>query len=513
MRNITNMAAVISIESDVIKMRISRVKNGEISDIDRLENPTNIGHEVFNTSKISFESLRKISEILKGYSKVLSEYGVTNYRVVASTALREAENCAYVLDQLRIQNDMTVEVLEDRQEKSLIYNEIINYIEGQGMSDALISYIGAGSIGFAIYEDGAVKFSQNIKMGSQKLHDLLGEIQSQTRDYHTVLEEYLDRIIGRVNFPEGRFKNDNLVITGNEIKIIAKICGASPGSLGYDIDTQLIVDFYDEIRDLTTEKIMDKYSLNQHEAQLFLTSLLIYLRIIKITGSSRILSPQVELWDAIIKQMLIPKNKVIYDAHVKTSTINCAVVLSELYSCDKDHREMTRKYAMEIFDKMKKIHGMGPRKRLLLELAIILHESGYCLNSKYPRESTFDIIKNLGLYGLTSEEMILVANIAKYDELTVPNMSDLEYSDLSQKNKLLVSKMVAIFRLANALDKSKKQKFQDIKARLVDQKFIIEVQSNENVYLEKWAFNKCVPFFEDVYGVNPELNVKTTLFR
>lgn len=507
------MAAVISIEPDTIKMRISRIRNGEIVDIDRLEKSTTIGHEVFNTQKISFECLRKMSDVLKGYSKVLSEYGVTNYRVVTSTALREAKNCAYVVDQLKIQNDMTVEILEDRQEKSLIYNEIINYIEGQGMNNALISYIGAGSIGLAIYEDKAVRFSQNIKMGSQKLHDLLGSIQSQTRDYHTVLEEYLDRIIGRVNFPVNKFKSGNLVIAGNEIKIIAKICGANKDSSGYDIDTQLIIDFYEEMSNMSTEQIMDKYNLSQHEAQLFFTSLSIYLRIIKITGSKRILSPQIELWDAIIKQMLIPKSKGVYEDHVKSSAVNCAIILSNLYNCDVEHREITRKYAMEIFDKMKKIHGMGPRKRLLLELAIILHESGYCLNSKYPRESTFDIIKNLGIYGLTSEEVLLIANIAKYDELTIPDTTDTEYSNLSQKNKLLVSKMVAIFRLANALDKSKKQKFKDIKVRLVDQKFMITVQSDENVYLEKWAFEKCVPFFVDVYGVNPELHVKTTLFR
>ena len=40
-------------------------------------------------------------------------------------ALREAKNSAYVLDQLKIQNDMTVEILEDSQEKTLIYSEIL----------------------------------------------------------------------------------------------------------------------------------------------------------------------------------------------------------------------------------------------------------------------------------------------------------------------------------------------------------------------------------------------------
>lgn len=40
--------------------------------------------------------------------------------------MREAKNRAYVVDQIKIQNDMAIEVLEDDQEKTLIYSEILN---------------------------------------------------------------------------------------------------------------------------------------------------------------------------------------------------------------------------------------------------------------------------------------------------------------------------------------------------------------------------------------------------
>ena len=52
----------------------------------------------------------------------------------------------------------------------------------------------------------------------------------------------------------------------------------------------------------------------------------------------------------------------------------------------------------------------------------------------------------------------MIAIIAKYDELTVPNVYDKEFEKLSKKDKLIVSKLIAIFRIANALDKAKKQK-------------------------------------------------------
>ena len=106
----------------------------------------------------------------------------------------------------------------------------------------------------------------------------------------------------------------------------------------------------------------------------------------------------------------------------------------------------------------------------------------------------------------------MIAIIAKYDELTVPNVYDKEFEKLSKKDKLIVSKLIAIFRIANALDKAKKQKIKSLKIKLLNEKILFTGETDENFYLEKWAFDKCSPFFEEVFGVKPQLVFKTLLF-
>ena len=118
------VAAVIDIGSSDVKMQISQVRNKEIIPLNTLEYPLKLGHEVFNYGKISFECLRELSHILTGYSNVMKEYGVDQYKVVGTTALREAQNKEFIQDQLLIQNDMIVEIYDDNQEKSLIYSAI-----------------------------------------------------------------------------------------------------------------------------------------------------------------------------------------------------------------------------------------------------------------------------------------------------------------------------------------------------------------------------------------------------
>ena len=110
-----NMAALINIEPDLVKMRISKLNNdGNLIDIEKLECQTKLGHELFNNQKISFEILREISSILNGYKCILNDYNIKKFKIVASALLNDTENCAYIIDQLRIRNGMSVKIFEDR---------------------------------------------------------------------------------------------------------------------------------------------------------------------------------------------------------------------------------------------------------------------------------------------------------------------------------------------------------------------------------------------------------------
>ena len=105
-------AAVIEIGSSAVRMRVSQLKHGEIEMLDSLEYPVFFGHEVFTTGRISFESLRQLSSILTKFTTALEGYNCKNVRVVSSTVMREAENRSFVIDQLKIHNNLHLEILE-----------------------------------------------------------------------------------------------------------------------------------------------------------------------------------------------------------------------------------------------------------------------------------------------------------------------------------------------------------------------------------------------------------------
>ena len=72
----------------------------------------------------------------------------------------------------------------------------------------------------------------------------------------------------------------------------------------------------------------------------------------------------------------------------------------------------------------------------------------------------------------------------------------------------MVTKMAAIFRLANALDKSHRGKIRDLKVSLDEDRVVFKAKSADNTLLERWAFEESAQFFKEVFGLSPELSIK-----
>ena len=503
--------AVIDIGSHLLKMRIAQLIKGEIAEVDRLEYPLHLGHEVFNEGKISFESLRELSQILQGYAEVMESYGVDQIRAVATTALREAQNRAYVIDQLKIQNDLTVEVLEDDQEKTLIYSEMLRSLQEMEQvkdQDTLLTYIGTGSIGIALYNGKNVVYSQSIPVGSLKLRDVLYTAGEDSENFHVVMEEYLDAIMERVAKSMQGVQASNLVFTGSDIQLIARVFEIQPEQGRYFLNTQQVSAVYREIVSLSPEKISIRYNITEEEADILYSALSIFSRLFRFSKAEYIILPVVDLWDGVMRHMLQPKSIEAYRQHVRNSAIACAESIADKYGCPRKHADLIRKFAIKIFDKTKAVHGLAPQYRLILELAAILHDCGHYVNTKLHTRSTFDLVKNFDIYGLTAAHMRLIAYVASCNEFNIPRLEDWEFSQLGEEQKICVSKLIAIFRLANSLDKSQRQKLSDIKVRLEHNRLLVTGETNEDTHLEKWAFAQCCPFFKEVFGMDPELTIR-----
>ena len=71
-----------------------------------------------------------------------------------------------------------------------------------------------------------------------------------------------------------------------------------------------------------------------------------------------------------------------------------------------------------------------------------------------------------------------------------------------------MAKLPAILRVSNAMDRSHKQKFKNVKAQLRDKELIITIETDEDIAPEKPLFASKTAYFERIFSIKPVVKEK-----
>ena len=161
----------------------------------------------------------------------------------------------------------------------------------------------------------------------------------------------------------------------------------------------------------------------------------------------------------------------------------------------------------EIFDAMKKYHGLSKRHRVLMECIAILHDCGKYISLAAASSCSYTIIMTSEILGLSHKERELVATTVEFNRKPVDpydNLSD----RFTQEEYLTILKLLAILKVANALDRSHKQKIKNVSMKVKDNELVINIEANSSLALEKGLFNKNASYFQEIFGIKPVLREK-----
>jgi exopolyphosphatase/guanosine-5'-triphosphate,3'-diphosphate pyrophosphatase len=500
------VAAVIDIGSSLLSMEIAQEGPDMPKELDYLEFPVNLGYEVFTHGRVSFPTMEEIARVLENFTSAAREYGVEDgaIRITATTALREASNSSYILDQLRNKTGRRVEVLEDGQEMALIFKEVLRRMDARRQDiehPFMMAYIGTGSVGIAAVREGAVFFARNIRVGSLKLSQMLGETGERTPRFYVILEEYIAALTRLLRDQMQAYRPGRFVVCGKEIEMIAELMRAGEKDGLLTIGKRGLSALYDEIKSLSPLQAAQKYNLREEQGEVLLPSLVLYRTLSEFTNSDSIISPGVALPDALLYELLYPKEAKEWNKRFEEGIVASAREMLRRYQADVNHAQAVENYALQIFDGLKKVHGFTGRERRLLQAAAILHDIGKFVNSKYHDVYSCHLLKDSNIIGLSVAEMALIANIARYHSGTVPSLSHAEWAELSPEERLTAGKLAAILRLADALDRSHMQKLADVEIKLKDNEIVISGRTDRETALEEWTFAYKSEFFTEVFGL------------
>ena len=143
---------------------------------------------------------------------------------------------------------------------------------------------------------------------------------------------------------------------------------------------------------------------------------------------------------------------------------------------------------------------------MLLRVAALLHDIGYFLNASGHHKHAYYLLTATPMVGLNPAQVAIVANVARYHRKSFPKTQHEPYRMLPSKDRVIVSKLAGILRLADALDYEHGGKVHEIKVNAGKRNVTVKLKGDGDLLLEKWALAKKAPLFESVLPARIKLD-------
>jgi exopolyphosphatase/guanosine-5'-triphosphate,3'-diphosphate pyrophosphatase len=470
-----------------------------------------LGRHEIGEDQISFHQVQALCNTLSEFKKIMEGYKVDDYEVYASASLRDASNKLFVLDQIYLRTGLTVKVISNSEHRFISYKSIAGRnktFEKLIQTSAALVGVGGASIQITIFREGKLITTQHIDEGIMRLSNLFDHHGETLQTYETQLEEYMNKKLEgfhRMYLSEG--VDSVIFFSDYASELIQGIGEPEPDQERGQVKAEKFLKMIHRLQKRTVEEITAELNLANDREPLILPAIITFKTIIQSICPKTVWVPGANMPDGMAYDYA-QRHKLMAATHdFDADVISASKFLSEHYHSYSPHIEALSGLSIQIFDAMKKVHGLGKREKLLLEVATILHDCGKFISLTDSAQAAYNIILSSEILGLSHREREIVAQVVRCNKLPLEPYDEVA-DRLEREDYLCVAKLTAILRVANALDQSHKQKFRNIRIAVRDRHLVITVEAFENIALEQVLFEQKTAYFENVYSMKPILKEK-----
>ncbi len=505
----SRIVAVIDVGATSVRMMIAQVlADGRVCNLENLSQTVQLGRDSFVLGRIRRSTIEDCVHVLKIYRNKLAEYdinGPDQVRVVATSAVREAANRLAFLDRIYIATGFDIEPFDEAQVHRVTWLGIKpvldanpELLEGQ----TVICEIGGGSTESLILNNGSVAFARTWRLGALRLiHSLEDRYTSSVRSRH-VLESKIAQTASQISMVVDRDQPVNLIVMGSEMRLATReITGRQPTGLE-SVTTEDLHSFTEKTLRLGPDKLVSRYQLEVQESESLGPALLINWMIARRLGVEQVYVAEANLRDGLIKEMISGRQWV---GGTREQVIGSVISQGRRFAFDEVHARHVAGLSLDLFRETQELHQMPGRWELSLHVAALLHEVGLSINERSYHKHSMYIIRNSVFFGISSRELDLISLVARYHRRALPQRTHEIYSRLDQDDRVAVSKLAAMLRIAKALDVGRNQAIRQLRCRVRGKSLVIEVPGSADLSLAQLELRRQQDLFVYVFGLTVEL--------
>jgi exopolyphosphatase / guanosine-5'-triphosphate,3'-diphosphate pyrophosphatase len=283
--------AAIDIGSNAVRLLFCNVyeDNGIITykKAELIRVPIRLGEDSFLHKKISVKKADKLVTAMSAFRKLIDVYDAVDYRACATSAMRDAENRYDIVNRVRKEAGIKIEIIDGKTEADIIYsNNIAEHLDKS--NNYLYIDIGGGSTEITLFSKNKVVVSQSFNIGTiRMLHDQID------KEYWSYFKNWVKDV------SEG-YKPLIAIGSGGNINKLFKMTGKKQNK---PLSTPKLKSLCELIESYSYEERIQLLGMNPDRADVIIPASRILLTVLKKAEIDKMIVPQIGLSDGIVHQL------------------------------------------------------------------------------------------------------------------------------------------------------------------------------------------------------------------
>ena len=494
--------AAIDIGTNSIHMIVAEAREGGgYRVVDREKEMVQLGLASLDGQPLTDEAIERGVAALTRMNGIAQRWEVEEVIAVATSAVREAPNRRDFLRRVKNEAGVRIRIISGEEEADYIFRAVRTAVDIGGGSTALCIDIGGGSTELVVGTTDEIYFTASEPLGSLRLAQRFALTdRALTRNVHQC-RDFVRRRASKSAKQIRRLGIDLVIGTSGTIQALASICcqtGDSNGSSALrELSREKLAEFIPQLAAMTAAERAERFSIDMRRATTIVAGAIALEELMGLVEAGTIVSCPVAMREGIVESRIAKLNRTAKGGgSLRRKSVNA---LAQRTDCDLRHASHVARLASRIFDQTRELHGLDDGARELLRVAAVLHESGMHISDRGHHRHTYYLIRHADLRGFTEEQLLVIANVARYYRKSPPDPEHPNFAELTPEMQNEVQRLSAILRIAEALDRGHRQRVRDVAVREKRKKLVFVARTRSDASVEISSAVKRAKFFESVF--------------
>ena len=452
-----------------------------------------LGAGVRESGLLSETAMRQALEALIRMATLARQLGASRIEAVATSAVRDAANGLTFLELVRSETGLKVKVLRGEEEARLSFRSALAHFE-LGVGRAVVMDIGGGSLELALSADGLLERLISLPFGAIRLtEEFLGPKvrRKGVRKLRTAIRDDI-----RKSLPVRDWRGAQIIGSGGTFTNLAGIYLNRQGvqtartTHGTRLPREELEHILDMLQDMSPDQRAAVPGLNPARADIIVAGFAVAAEVLARLESRELIVSAYGIREGLLLETarVVPTFSDRGEARERSVR-----EFAEKCHYEEPHARHVQRLSLQLFDAIGPRIGLNATDRQILADAALLHDVGYHINYENHHKHSYHLIVHADMLGMSPEEQVAIANVARYHRGAPPKRKHENYGILDRALRRRIRKLAAILRVADGMDRGHIGAVERVKVRWLDRALRLTCVANrraQSLRLDLWGASR-----------------------